>query len=687
MKLPLIAACLVAGSTWTIAFAGDAAVVNPKTAQKPYLTPRQQAPSLQAPQQQRPIGLPSLNPLAINGSDGCATPDAISGAGAFTYDNSTATTGTEGQNEGLCLFYGSMAVVQDVWFAWTAPSTGVATMSTCGTVMDTKIAAYPGSGCPTPGSALACNDDYCANFASQINFNVTAGSVYTLQIGLYPFGATPGVGTVNMSVAAPITNDDCANATVVVGQGPHPFSNIGATTGPQQGLGCGSGTCNNDVWYSWVATFTGQCQFTLCNGGVAYDSLIAAYAGSGCPAPGSALACNDDSCGLVSKASFNVTTGNNYMLQIGAWAAGGSGSGTFELTPPPPPPPPCVVYDDGSTDNLLGWIAGGDMVWLNRFGNVGVPTTISSIDVMWGSALFPGFSGANGQATNVFLWSDDASQDGNPSTVGALVLQIPTTVSAIDTDTYVNYPITPTTITGIFYAGSNLPHLAGQYVAPMDQTVHTFIDCSWFFGINVPGQFANYANPGANVQPPVSFDAVLPSQVMVRVNCITGPATYLCDPGTSPTQACPCSNPPSGAGRGCNNSSNTGGASITGAGTASVAASTVVFTTANEKPTALTILLQGTTVTTGGIVFGQGIRCASGVLKRLYQHNAVGGSITAPSGTDLDIPTRSSNLGDPILSGQHRYYLAYYRDATVLGGCSAFSTFNDTNTADVLWGP
>jgi hypothetical protein len=174
---------------------------------------------------------------------------------------------------------------------------------------------------------------------------------------------------------------------------------------------------------------------------------------------------------------------------------------------------------------------------------------------------------------------------------------------------------------------------------------------------------------------------------MVRVHCVTGPATYLCDPGVGGTAACPCSNPPSGPGRGCNNSSATGGASITGAGNPSVAASTVVFTTANEKPTALTILLQGTTVNTGGIVFGQGIRCAAGVLKRLYQHNAVGGSITAPSGGDLDIPTRSSNLGDPILSGQHRWYLAYYRDATVLGGCSAFSTFNDTNTADVLWGP
>lgn len=676
MKLPLIAACFVAGSTWSIAFAGDAALVNPKTAQKPYLTPRTPAPALTGTHA-RPTSMPSLNPLAINGSDNCATPDAIAGAGTFTFDNTAATTGTQGQAESLCLAFGSTAVVQDVWFAWTSPATGTATMTTCGGVIDTKIAAYPGSGCPTNGSALACNDDSgCPSFASLITFPVTSGTTYTLQVGLYPFGATPGVGSFTMSVTGPITNDDCTSPTVVAGSGPHAFSNIGATTGPQQGLACGQGSAFQDVWYSWTASFGGQVDFTLCNGGVTYDSLIAAYAGSGCPAPGSALACNDDSCGLTSKLSFTATLGSNYMLQIGAYATGASGSGTFELLPPPPPPPPCIDYDDGSTDNLLGWIAGGDMVWLSRFGNTGVPTTISSIDVMWGSLLFPGFAGPNGQATNVFVWSDDVSQDGNPSTVGALLLNIPTTVTLVDTDTYVNYPIAPLTITGRFFVGSRASHNAGQYVAPMDQTVHTYIDASWFFGINVTGQFANYANPGANVQPPVSFDAVIPSQVLVRVNCVTGPATYLCDPGTSPTAACPCSNPPSGPGRGCNNSSNTGGASITGAGTASVSASTLVFTTAAEKPTALSIVLQGTNVNTGGIVFGQGIRCVAGVLKRLYTKTAVGGSITAPSGTDLPVPARSAALGDPILGGQSRWYLVYYRDATVLGGCSAFSTLD-----------
>ena len=48
---------------------------------------------------------------------------------------------------------------------------------------------------------------------------------------------------------------------------------------------------------------------------------------------------------------------------------------------------------------------------------------------------------------------------------------------------------------------------------------------------------------------------------------------------------------------------------------------------------------------------------------------------------------QSSALGDTIASGSHRYYMTYYRDPTVLGGCPAVSTFNGTNALDVTWAP
>lgn len=619
--------------------------------------------------------------LSIGGGGGPANDDCsgatpVSGLGTFPFDTTGATSGAPAMTCGLG---GS-----DVWYSWVAPSSGNCTFSLCaGSSSDSVIAAWAGSGCPS-GSPLNCNDDFCFAFGpSQVVFPVTAGSSYMLQIGGYN-GGVIGSGSFTLNITTPSTNDDCSLATVITGVGTFPFDNTIATTGPQQGLSCGAGTCNQDVWFSWTAPTSGICLFTLCNGGVGFDSLIAAYAGSGCPTAGSAIACNDDSCGLVSSTTFNVTAGSNYMLQLGAYA-GGTGIGSFDLSVIQPPPP-CTPWDDGSTENLLGWTAGGDMVWLSRFGAPGQQNTVNSLDIAWGSAMFPGYSTGNGTPTDVFLWQDGVTQDGDPSDA-TLVVSIPTTVSAVDTDTFVNYPIAPLSITGVFFVGSHLAHVAGQYVAPMDQTSHVFANVSYFFGDNTPGASANYANPGANIQPPFTFDSIgFPAQVLARVNCSTGPATYLCDPGTGGVIACPCSNPATGSGRGCDNSSATGGASISGSGSNTLATPTLAFTTAGEKPTATTILLQGNAVLASGVTFGQGVRCVGGVLKRLYVKTAVGGSVTAPDfGVgDVNIPARSATLGDPISAGQSRWYMAYYRDPTVLGGCSALSTFNSTDRKSVV---
>ena len=113
----------------------------------------------------------------------------------------------------------------------------------------------------------------------------------------------------------------------------------------------------------------------------------------------------------------------------------------------------------------------------------------------------------------------------------------------------------------------------------------------------------------------------------------------------------------------------------------------LVFTTSAEKPTATSIVMQGNALAPNGLVFGQGVRCVGGTLKRLYTKTAVGGSITAPDfGVgDPTVSARSTTLGDAIQAGQSRWYLVYYRDPTVLGGCPAASTFNATQTGQVAW--
>jgi hypothetical protein len=161
----------------------------------------------------------------------------------------------------------------------------------------------------------------------------------------------------------------------------------------------------------------------------------------------------------------------------------------------------------------------------------------------------------------------------------------------------------------------------------------------------------------------------------------------LCRPGAGGVVACPCANAPEGLNRGCENSEATTGAALTASGVASLAGDTLVFSTGGERPTALSIVLQGNALAANGLVFGQGVRCAAGSLLRLYSKFAVGGSITAPAGGDPSVSVRAAALGDVIVAGESRWYLVYYRDPTVLAGCPAASTFNATQTGRVDWIP
>jgi Tol biopolymer transport system component len=163
----------------------------------------------------------------------------------------------------------------------------------------------------------------------------------------------------------------------------------------------------------------------------------------------------------------------------------------------------------------------------------------------------------------------------------------------------------------------------------------------------------------------------------------------ICDPGANNVIACPCGNPPSGRGRGCDNSSSTGGATLGASGIAYLSMDTLAFATGDERPNATSVLLQGDALDPNGVVFGQGVRCASGGMKRMYVKTAVNGSITAPdlSAGDPTVSARSAQLGVPIQPGQPYYFLVYYRDPIVLGGCSAASTFNATETGSVTYWP
>lgn len=143
---------------------------------------------------------------------------------------------------------------------------------------------------------------------------------------------------------------------------------------------------------------------------------------------------------------------------------------------------------------------------------------------------------------------------------------------------------------------------------------------------------------------------------------VGGPSYAYCfGDGVDPTVTTPCPCPNHGdPGHGCGNSGNAFGALLNATGT--TGPDTVVLTASGEFPSALSIFLQGDANLPAGVVFGDGVRCAGGSLKRLYVKTASGGSVSAPQGGDPSITQQSANLGDPIAPGSIRYYQTYYRD-------------------------
>jgi hypothetical protein len=111
--------------------------------------------------------------------------------------------------------------------------------------------------------------------------------------------------------------------------------------------------------------------------------------------------------------------------------------------------------------------------------------------------------------------------------------------------------------------------------------------------------------------------------------------------------------------------------------------------TGGETPNALSLVVQGDAVVATGIVYGQGVRCVGGTLRRLYTKVAERGSILAPDfpGGDIAVSQRAASEGDVIRGGQSRWYSVFYRDPHVQSGCSPTSTFNCTPTGRVTWSP
>ena len=206
-------------------------------------------------------------------------------------------------------------------------------------------------------------------------------------------------------------------------------------------------------------------------------------------------------------------------------------------------------------------------------------------------------------------------------------------------------------------------------------------DSSYVSSISADGRFVAFSSLASNL---IAGDTNGSTDIFVRDRG-QPPIVASCF-GDGTGASCPCAN--SGlAGHGCENSSGTAGAILTASGIPSLASDTLVLTSSAERATAFSIFLQGSSLMSS-VVYGDGLRCVAGTLKRLYSRNAASGIVVAPQGGDPSISARSAAQGDTIPMGATRHYQVYYRDPSV-SFCPnpPGNTWNVSNALSAVWSP
>jgi len=141
------------------------------------------------------------------------------------------------------------------------------------------------------------------------------------------------------------------------------------------------------------------------------------------------------------------------------------------------------IYDDGSTENMIGFGGETEAVWMHHFVREADQELLTGISTAFGSLAFPGYTGLEvGDPFRVYLWSDP-DLDGDPSDA-VFIQEWSDTIDAgiIDTDLLQTVTIDPPVILPLsfFIGASALNEADGVYLMPMDESDPLYDDESWF---------------------------------------------------------------------------------------------------------------------------------------------------------------------------------------------------------------
>ncbi len=218
---------------------------------------------------------------------------------------------------------------KSVWWSWTAPSTGNATLATAGSDFDTTLGVYTGTAVNSL-TKVATNDDASGSLlTSQLSFPATKGQTYRFSVDGYG-GASGRINLQLQVTPAPVGSgsDAFGSRTLLVGANISASgSNIGATKEPGEPANAGT-LGGKSVWWSWTALANGAV--AVSTAGSSFDTTLGIYTGSRVNAL-SAVASSDDetSSVLTSRGVFMAIAGQTYQISVDGYKGA---SGQIRLT-------------------------------------------------------------------------------------------------------------------------------------------------------------------------------------------------------------------------------------------------------------------------------------------------------------------------------------------------------------------
>ena len=188
-------------------------------------------------------------------------------------------------------------------------------------------------------------------------------------------------------------------------------------------------------------------------------------------------------------------------------------------------PASTYMIDDGTAEDSVGFgngIQNFQSVWANQFAVIPGQTTITSLDIAWGTPNF--IEPIDGTPVTIGIWSDPDG-DGQPFD-SVLLGQVSGTIQNAGTDTFVNYAFSPAVAlpTGAtsFFVGDLTPSNSGpeHFFQGLDEN-STLFRQSWVVA-NSSGADVDINNLGNNDFISIIDDQGLPGNWLIRANAGTG---------------------------------------------------------------------------------------------------------------------------------------------------------------------